>query len=81
MENDKEKVFDQIRGIFGEHMHSWCFACVTEDGDVYADATNAFIGEALFKRAGRDYECSFEEDFDWIDDDDDEGEEWEQGQL
>lgn len=42
-----KEVYDQVRGILGEHFHSFCFIVSDEAGDIYYDFTNFRVGKML----------------------------------
>ena len=70
-----DEVLDRLRGLMGEHFHSWAFVVLSEDGSWISDYTNVVLGEMLFKKALEDFEDMG--DFEWPDEDGDyEGEEW-----
>jgi len=70
---EQDRIYDQIRGILGEHFHNFCFIVMDEDGDLFYDYTNYRIGKMLMTEALDDLDSSFDgDDFEWPDDDDDE---------
>jgi hypothetical protein len=51
---EHDDVLDKIRGILGEHFHSWAFVVLEEEGNMYYDYTNRIVGESLLVNAMRD---------------------------
>jgi hypothetical protein len=51
---EHDEVLDKIRGILGEHFHSWAFVVLEEEGNMYYDYTNRIVGESLLVNAMRD---------------------------
>ena len=47
----QDLIYDQIRGILGEHFHNFCFVVMDEDGDLFYDYTNYRIGKMLMTEA------------------------------
>ena len=64
-----EDVLGQLRGIMGEHFHSWTFVVLTEDGDFQSDYTNTILGKMLLERALQDFKDAEEFELQWEDDD------------
>ena len=42
-----DAIYDQVRGILGEHFHNFCFIVMEEDGDLFCDYTNYRVGRML----------------------------------
>lgn len=82
MDDFEEDALKKVRDLIGENYTNWAFCVVTEDGDLFYDFRDRWVGKALFVSAIEDMEqdISFEGiDIDWDDDDeevDPEGEEW-----
>jgi hypothetical protein len=51
---DPDIVYDQIRGILGEHFHNFCFIVMDDDGDLFYDYTNYRVGKMLMTEAIED---------------------------
>lgn len=71
-QDEWDEVLDRLRGIMGEHFHSFAFVVLSEDGTWISDYTNVVLGEMLFKKALEDFDEI--EGFEWLDD----GEGWEE---
>jgi len=77
MDEQEESIIEKVRDLIGEHYTNWAFCVVTEDGDLFYDYRDRFVGKALFVAAKEDMES--EAGFDFIDwDDDEEGDGWEE---
>jgi len=71
---DPDIIYDQIRGILGEHFHNFCFIVMDEGGDLFYDYTNYRVGKMLMTEAVEDLNSEVDE-FDWedlVDEDEDE---------
>ena len=71
---DPDIVYDQIRGILGEHFHNFCFIVMDDDGDLFYDYTNYRVGKMLMTEAVEDLNSEVDE-LDWedlVDEDEDE---------
>ena len=71
---DPDIVYDQIRGILGEHFHNFCFIVMDEGGDLFYDYTNYRVGKMLMTEAVEDLNSEVDE-LDWedlVDEDEDE---------
>ena len=51
---DTDVIYDQIRGILGEHFHNFCFIVMDEEGELFYDYTNYRIGKMLMKESLED---------------------------
>lgn len=73
-EQDPDIIYDQIRGILGEHFHNFCFIVMDDDGDLFYDYTNYRIGKMLMTEALEDLNPVDCDELDWseLTDDDDE---------
>jgi hypothetical protein len=61
---DPDIVYDQIRGILGEHFHNFCFIVMDDDGDLFYDYTNYRVGKMLMTEAAEDLNSEVDE-LDW----------------
>jgi|TARA_R110002153_G_scaffold115423_1_gene258609 hypothetical protein len=61
---DPDIVYDQIRGILGEHFHNFCFIVMDDDGDLFYDYTNYRVGKMLMTEAIEDLNSEVDE-LDW----------------
>lgn len=73
-EDESDAIYDQIRGILGEHFHNFCFIVMDEEGELFYDYTNYRIGKMLMKESLEDLNCEVDEfELIWdIDEEDDE---------
>lgn len=80
LDEQEEKIVEQVRDLIGEHFSNFGFCVVTEDGDLFYDYRDRFVGKALFVAAQEDMESETGVDFvDWPcedEEEDNEGEEW-----
>jgi hypothetical protein len=72
--DESDAIYDQIRGILGEHFHNFCFIVMDEEGELFYDYTNYRIGKMLMKESLEDLNCEVDEfELIWdIDEEDDE---------
>ena len=61
---DPDIVYDQIRGILGEHFHNFCFIVMDDGGDLFYDYTNYRVGKMLMTEAIEDLNSEVDE-LDW----------------
>ena len=61
---DPDIVYDQIRGILGEHFHNFCFIVMDDEGDLFYDYTNYRVGKMLMTEAVEDLNSEVDE-LDW----------------
>ena len=61
---DPDIIYDQIRGILGEHFHNFCFIVMDEGGDLFYDYTNYRVGKMLMTEAVEDLNSEVDE-LDW----------------
>jgi hypothetical protein len=73
-EDEPDAIYDQIRGILGEHFHNFCFIVMDEEGELFHDYTNYRIGKMLMKESLEDLNCEVDE-FELIWDTDEEDDE------
>ena len=62
-----DPIYDQIRGILGEHFTNYCFIVMNEDGDLYFDYTNLPVGKMLIRETSEELNSDCIE-IDWEDD-------------
>ena len=77
LDEQEEKVVEQIRDLIGEHFTNYAFCVVTEDGGLFYDFKDRFVGKALFIAAQEDMDSDTGvEDMilDWDEMEDDDGE-------
>tara|TARA_R110002012_G_scaffold173046_1_gene337841 strand:+ start:527 stop:775 length:249 start_codon:yes stop_codon:yes gene_type:complete len=75
LDSEYDPIYDQVKGILGEHFINYCFIVMDEDGDLYYDYTNMRIAKMLIKETAEEINASYEYEDIEIDWDDDEAEE------
>ncbi len=75
LDSEYDPIYDQVKGILGEHFINYCFIVMDEDGDLYYDYTNMRIAKMLIKETAEEINASYEYEDIEIDWDDDESEE------
>lgn len=75
LDSEYDPIYDQVKGILGEHFINYCFIVMDEDGDLYYDYTNMRIAKMLIKETAEEINASYEYEDIEIDWDDDETEE------
>lgn len=75
LDSEFDPIYDQIKGILGEHFINYCFIVMDEDGDLYYDYTNMRIAKMLIKETAEEINASYEYEDIEIEWDDDEEEE------
>jgi len=75
-EYDMDEIYDQVRGILGEHFHSFCFIVSDEDGEIFFDYTNFRVGKMLMREALEDLNTEMD-DVEFIWDEEEDEDEWE----
>lgn len=63
-EENPSVIYDQIRGILGEHFHNFAFIVMDDDGDLFYDYTNYRIGKMLMRESLEDLNSEVG-DFEW----------------
>ena len=74
MDEQELEAIDKARDILGEFFGNFAFCVVTEDGELFYDYRDRFVGKALFAAAIEDMEsgCGGDDWLDWPEDEDDE---------
>ena len=75
LDSEYDPIYDQVKGILGEHFINYCFIVMDEGGDLYYDYTNMRIAKMLIKETAEEINASYEYEDIEIDWDDDESEE------
>ena len=75
LDSEFDPIYDQIKGILGEHFINYCFIVMDEDGDLYYDYTNMRIAKMLIKETAEEINASYEYEDIEIEWDDEEEEE------
>ena len=74
-DQDIDIIYDQIRGILGEHFHNFCFIVMDDGGDLFYDYTNYRVGKMLMNEALEDANSELDAGgWDWPEDDEDDEE-------
>lgn len=79
MEEAEVDALNRIKDLIGEHFTNFAFVVVTEDGELFCDYRDRYVGKALFREAIEDMDSdpfAVMSDIDWGDEDDEE--EWEE---
>lgn len=53
-DEEHDHIIDKVRGILGEHFHSYMFIISDEEGDLFYDYTNQRVGRMLLNEAAAD---------------------------
>jgi|TARA_R100000426_G_scaffold59486_1_gene42072 hypothetical protein len=75
LDSEFDPIYDQIKGILGEHFINYCFIVMDENGDLYYDYTNMRIAKMLIKETAEEINASYEYEDIEIEWDDEEEEE------
>jgi hypothetical protein len=68
-----DPIYDQVRGILGEHFDNYCFVVMDESGDIFYDYNHLPAGKMLLEEAKREINAHNIE-IEWIDEDPEEPE-------
>jgi hypothetical protein len=60
LDSEYDPIYDQIKGILGEHFINYCFIVMDENGDLYYDYTNMRIAKMLIKETAEEINASYE---------------------
>ena len=60
LDSEFDPIYDQIKGILGEHFINYCFIVMDENGDLYYDYTNMRIAKMLIKETAEEINASYE---------------------
>jgi len=70
LDNSYEPIYDQIRGILGEHFEHWCFIVMDEQGEVFFDYDHLPSGRMLINEMYQEVRTDDNDlDIDWDFDD------------
>tara|TARA_R110002012_G_scaffold262698_1_gene444999 strand:+ start:1296 stop:1556 length:261 start_codon:yes stop_codon:yes gene_type:complete len=70
LDNSYEPIYDQIRGILGEHFEHWCFIVMDEQGEVFFDYDHLPSGRMLINEMYQEVRMDDNDlDIDWDFDD------------
>jgi len=71
LDNSYDPIYDQIRGILGEHFEHWCFIVMDEQGEVFFDYDHLPSGRMLINEMYQEVRTDDNDlDIDWDFDDD-----------
>ena len=74
LDNSYEPIYDQVRGILGEHFEDWCFIVMNEKGEVFFDYDHLPSGRMLINEMHQEVRTDSPEiNWDIDDNQDDEG--------
>ena len=74
LDDSYDPIYDQIRGILGEHFEHWCFIVMNEDGEVFFDYDHLPSGRMLINEMYQEVSMDDNElDIDWDIDEDADG--------
>ena len=70
LDESYEPIYDQIRGILGEHFEHWCFIVMDEQGEVFFDYDHLPSGRMLINEMYQEVRMDDNDlDIDWDFDD------------
>ena len=76
LDDSYEPIYDQIRGILGEHFENYCFIVMDEQGELFFDYNHLPAGRMLLREMQEEIsEENIEIEWDFESDQDDEEEE------
>tara|TARA_X000001382_G_scaffold126221_1_gene112578 strand:+ start:234 stop:491 length:258 start_codon:yes stop_codon:yes gene_type:complete len=74
LDNSYDPIYDQIRGILGEHFEHWCFIVMDEQGEVFFDYDHLPSGRMLINEMYQEVRMDDNDlDIDWDIDEDTDG--------
>ena len=74
LDDSYDPIYDQIRGILGEHFEHWCFIVMNEDGEVFFDYDHLPSGRMLINEMYQEVRMDDNDlDIDWDIDEDADG--------
>ena len=70
LDDSYDPIYDQIRGILGEHFEHWCFIVMDEQGEVFFDYDHLPSGRMLINEMYQEVRMDDNDlDIDWDFDD------------
>ena len=73
LDSEFDPIYDQVKGILGEHFINYCFMVMDEEGNLYSDYTNLPIAKMLIKETAEQINSEYIEiDIDWEDEEEEE---------
>ena len=74
LDDSYDPIYDQIRGILGEHFEHWCFIVMDEQGEVFFDYDHLPSGRMLINEMYQEVRMDDNDlDIDWDFDDGEDG--------
>ena len=74
LDESYDPIYDQIRGILGEHFEHWCFIVMNEQGEVFFDYDHLPSGRMLINEMHQEVRTDDNDlDIDWDFDDGEDG--------
>ena len=74
LDDSYDPIYDQIRGILGEHFEHWCFIVMDEQGEVFYDYDHLPSGRMLINEMYQEVRMDDNDlDIDWDIDEDTDG--------
>ena len=74
LDDSYDPIYDQIRGILGEHFEHWCLIVMNEDGEVFFDYDHLPSGRMLINEMYQEVRIDDNDlDIDWNFDDGEDG--------
>jgi|TARA_A100001011_G_scaffold128291_1_gene135359 hypothetical protein len=74
LDDSYDPIYDQIRGILGEHFEHWCFIVMDEQGEVFFDYDHLPSGRMLINEMYQEVRMDDNDlDIDWDIDEDTDG--------
>ena len=74
LDESYEPIYDQVRGILGEHFEHWCFIVMDEQGEVFFDYDHLPRGRMLINEMYQEVRMDDNDlDIDWDIDEDTDG--------
>jgi len=74
LDESYEPIYDQVRGILGEHFEHWCFIVMDEQGEVFFDYDHLPSGRMLINEMYQEVRTDDNDlDIDWDIDEDTDG--------
>ena len=69
LDDSYDPIYDQVRGILGEHFEHWCFIVMNEEGEVYFDYDHLPSGRMLISEMHQEVKLDDRSlDIDWGED-------------
>lgn len=77
MDKQEQEAIERAKEVLGEFFGNFAFCVVTEDGSLFYDYRDRYVGKALFVAATEDMENGVGEDWlDWLEEEDTDDDGW-----